>query len=154
MSTGPIDRLIDQSLRIGVIALIAGLGWLGYAVLSPLSLPRADMSTDAQTPVPSLTYDGPSPSEITRLVAGSTLIKPSRVQPAVLDTGAAAKLAESLRLQSVVELGDGLSAYVRVRDDGIARVRAGDTLNGLLVESIEGNRMVLSLEGVFVELGF
>lgn len=86
-------------------------------------------------------------------VAGSRLIRPAQVQAAVKDTGAAQRLLERLKLQSVVSMGGQPVAYLRVNKEGVQSVRAGGRVLDFIVESVKPGEVKLSLDGVVVTLG-
>jgi hypothetical protein len=87
-------------------------------------------------------------------VAGSRLIRPAQVQPAVKDSGAAQKLLARLKLQSVVDMSGEHVAYIRVKDEGVQAIRGGSYVLDFLVESVQPGRVRLSLDGVIVELAY
>jgi len=148
-----VDEMIDRALVLGGVMLGCGVAWLVYASYGPLSLPERVAGNEAVTRVPDVSSDTVQ-IDVAAAVAGRDLIRPSRGAPAVLDTGAARKLAEKLQLQSVLTIDDERFAYVRVEGDGVRRVRAGEVLGGLLVESIDDESVELSLEGVLIALRF
>jgi hypothetical protein len=86
-------------------------------------------------------------------IAGRRLIEPSQGLAAVKDTGAAARLLASLKLQGVVKTGDRLVAYVDVDKQGVSTVGAGDRLLDFVVKDVTPGRVTLTLDGVEVSLG-
>ena len=85
-------------------------------------------------------------------MAGVRFIRPTQVQAAVKDSGAAKQLAKKLKLQGVVEMGETLVAYIQVDKQGVKTVRKGDAVLDFIVEGIQSGKVTLSLQGVEVVL--
>ena len=156
----PERRFIEVMLRAALaVCVLAGL-LLVAAAAYPI---EAGVNTDLQTnddlrPLP------PTDSNIqplVRLMAGSRLIRPSQVQPAVKDNGAAQRMLEQLRLTGILELGGDRVAYIEVlkggQKGGAAETRAVRTNEKILeftVDAVEQDQVTLNLEGVIVPLRY
>ncbi len=100
----------------------------------------------------SLPEDASDPQVVLAVMAGRRLIKSPEVQAAVKDRGAAKKMLEELDLHGVVHVKGELTAYIRVQGGDVKSVRVGDTIQEFRVEKILPGRVVLTFEGVVVEL--
>lgn len=89
----------------------------------------------------------------TRL-AGATFIRPAQIKAAVRDSGAAQKLLKRLKLQGIVEAGEGRIAYIAIEGMGVQTVRSGEQVLDFTIQDIKANSIVLTLEGVQVELRY
>lgn len=154
-SSNPGDfRATRRFMVMGVAAGVMTLSLLVFASVAPIAGSNRSANRSAQPSVPE--FQGPvadTHSLLTK-VAGSRLIRPAQVQAAVKDTGAAQRLLERLKLQSVVNMNGEPVAYVRVNKNGVQSVRAGGRLLDFLVESVKPGEVKLSLDGVVVTLRY
>lgn len=147
--------LCDRIRRFSLLATLGALLVLVVAATWPLStsagannqpIDRADHRAVAHVEAVE------RPDDLPRTVAGRPLIRPGQVQAAVLDTGAAARLAQGLRLRGVVFAGGRHIAYIHVQDEGTVTVEEGHEVIDFTVQAIEADHVLLSLEGVEVQL--
>lgn len=145
-------RATRRFMATGIVSAAVGMGLAVAAAVTPIgaSADRGNVAADQR--VPQVDHTPVDASALIRQVAGSRLIRPSQVQAAVKDTGAAARLLERLKLQSVVNMGGESVAYVRVGQEGVRSVRAGGRVLDFVVESVGPGAVKLSLDGVVVTL--
>jgi len=139
-------------MGFGLAALLASACLLGAAGLLPLTTEEESMAVASRQAVPEMTLVTLAEEELLKAVAGRRLIRPAQVQAAVKDNGAAQRLLERLKLQSLVSLGGQSAAYVNVKGEGVQSVRAGGRLLDFQVESIDSSGLTLTLDGVQVKL--
>ena len=145
-------RLARRFVIVGVAAALLSGAFLACAVFVPLRPgERTLQAMDAGRLWP-LPEQIQSLEALLRKTAGRRLIRAAGVQAAVKDTGAAKRLAERLKLQGIVQIGDGLIAYVQLGNSGSKALRAGEKILDFTVERIEPGKVTLSLEGVEVVL--
>lgn len=151
---------IGQSRRGTAICRMAGIALLGAAGLALAAACFWPIDSDAQ-PARSGTWKSlhaldESPADVDRLIrkmAGRTLVKVAQVQAAVKDSGAAKELVKRLKLQGVVEMPDGLVAYIAVQGEGVATCRKGEKVLEFVVEDVQPGKVTLNLQGVVASLG-
>lgn len=147
---------------VGVVALAASAVLLVAAAVAPIGEAAGGNAAAARRRVPEVASPDADVRSLEVKLAGSKLIRPAQVQPAVKDAGAAQKLLERFKLQSVVQMGGEPVAYVRVAQGGgggagaaaVQTVRRGGRLLDFSVEEVEPGRVRLSLEGVLVDLTY
>jgi hypothetical protein len=150
----PHLRRARAALWIAVALMVIAL-----LLLARASLPRAEGGGDVPTtgvnrrlaPLPPATRPDLQPLLVS--VAGRTLIRPAQVQAAVKADGTAERLLKQLKLQGVVRIGETPVAYIQIEKEGVKAVREGDMVLEFVVDRIESNQVVLSLQGVVVTLG-
>ena len=140
-------------MLLGVVTAGLSLVALVAAAIYPVQIDVVGPSVAATEGHESHNYTKPNLSSLLEKMAGRGLIRPPQVVAAVKDTGAAARLAKSLKLQGVVELGGSLVAYIEVEKRRVQALRKGETVLGFVVRDIGPGRVTLSLEGVEVILG-
>lgn len=148
---------LDAGQRVLIAAVLLMMGSLILLVLA-VTLPIRTGVTDAvrnQTfEVPRIYAGSSELRNVASTIAGRRLVRPPRLDAAIVDTGAAAKALELLTLQSVVMEGASPFAYVRVRDRGVVRVTLGDHVLSFRVESISPGVIELSMDGAISRLSF
>jgi hypothetical protein len=135
---------------VGCAMAITGLVLCVWAAAAPL--PTEDPASSQPKQLAPLPGVGRDVSPLLARSGATRLVVPSQVQAAVKDTGAAQKLLARVKLQGVVNLGGELVAYVAVEKEGIKTVKKGNTLLSFNVDDVQPGRVVLSLEGVTLEL--
>jgi len=145
-------ELVHRMLVGSVLLLVASAVCVAIAAFAPLpAAPDVAAIGPPTAPVGVLSAK-PNLGPLLVKMAGKRLIRPSQVQAAVKDTGAAQRLLAKLNLQGVVDMRGNLIAYIGVKGQGVKTVRQGGSVLEFVVKSIEPNRVVLSLQGVEVEL--
>lgn len=139
-------------MAAGVIALGVSLVSVAIAAVIPIGGDCEPVNVAADEGLSRPAGPPPDLDGLLREMAGRRLIRPSQTLAAVRDSGAAAKLLGKLKLQGVVQIADGLVAYVQVDKQGTKTVRAGEKLLDFVVKDIEPSKVTLSLEGVEVSL--
>ena len=151
-SLASLKRISDRLVAAALVALGLASALLAFNALAAV---RVDVG-DSQ--VAAAERFQPMPTEMLPLegllakTAGRHLIKPTQVQAAVKDSGAAARLVKKLKLQGVVQLGADRLAYIQVEKQGTNAVRSGEKVLEFVVSKIEPGKVTLSLDGVDVEL--
>jgi len=146
-STGP-----RRFMGVGIVLLLAAVGLAIAACLVPVAIDEESMAASRHQLVPRMTGVSLDERQLTQAVAGRRLIRPAQVQAAVKDNGAAQRLLERLKLQSLVQMGGEPVAYVRVKGEGVQSVRAGGRILDFRVDKITAGGLTLSLDGVVVLL--
>jgi hypothetical protein len=142
-------------LRCGGLTLGLSIALLIAVATWPITLGPAGRASVLADEVPCLEVPPSDAEALVQRLAGSALIRPGRVQPAVKDSGVAQALLDRLKLQSVASLRGEPVAYVRVEAEGVRSVRVGQRLLDFRVESVEPGRVGLTLDdGVGVALGY
>ena len=145
---------ITYFMYTGLGVLLAGSFFVLAAMAWPVRSNNPAHQPGHRQSLPEIRAEAPDLQPLLAKVAGSRLIRPAQVQPAVKDTGAAQELLERLKLQSIVRAGAEPIAYVRVKDSGVQKVRRGGHLLDFLVEEIESGQVKLQLDGVVVDLTY
>ena len=147
-----LPRLASRLMVVAVAMLAAAAVVLLAAVLLPINTPTVPALSNRRdfVTVPDKRRD------LARLLdqtAGAELIKPAQIQAAVKDTGVAARLVRQLTLKGVVQIGGELVAYIEVKDQGVKSVKKGQKILEFAVKDMESGKVVLTLDGVEVQLG-
>ena len=150
---GPAEDRLAKPLLLGAagMVLVAATAVLAAALL-PVDVPTTDPA-EGEKGIEPVAGDERDLAGLLRQAAGSELIRPAQVRAAVKDTGAAGRLAKMLGLQGVVQIEGTFTAYIAVKDQGVKTVREGDKILDFVVKDLEPGRVVLSLDGVEVQLG-
>lgn len=156
---GDLDNPRETARRVamaGIVAAVVAIALLLVAIVAPIvNMNPGDEGKGVASR--ELLKDRSSQTvELRTLatkVASMELMRPARVQAAVKDDGTALRLAKSLKLQGVAQIGDEYVAYIQVEKEGLAAVRERQELLQFTVEKIEPGRVTLSLQGVRVLLG-
>ena len=145
-------RIADRLKLVGQVAVVLAACGLVFALLWPLeSADGGPQTTEGKRFVP-WTSSARDVDAMLVKMAGRPLIRPAQVKAAVKDTGVAARLAKQLRLHGVVEMPDGLVAYIEVATEGVKDVRKGDRILGFDIKDLQPGEVTLTLEGVEVQL--
>jgi|GEM_PF-1790756 len=148
-----VGKLLADRLLIGsLIVMFCAAGVLVFAGTAPVD-PEPPGMEAMRRGVPPVPFDTRNIGELHRMMAGRRLIRPTQVQAAVKDTGAAARLAKQLNLQGVIQMGGSLVAYIGVKGQNVKSVKKGGKILSFTVKDIQPGKVVLSLDGVEVELG-
>lgn len=141
--------------RMVMIACVVAAVWCVWATCVPIgdSGEAAEWERRMATRVQPLPKDTHDIQSLLGRVAGACPIRPAQAVAAVKDDGAAARLLKMLKLQGVVQMGDGLVAYIQVEKEGVKTIRQGETILDFVVENVEPGKVTLSLQGVVVVLG-
>ncbi len=145
-------RIADRFTKVAIVFAMLSLAVAVGAGILPVG-PDVEVRDTAKRVV--FTRANTSQQDVNGLLmrmAGRPLIRPSQVQAAVKDTGAAQRLLKKLKLHGVVQVGSDLVAYVQVDTREVKTVRKGEKLLGFVVKVIEPGRITLSLDGVEVVL--
>lgn len=145
-------RLIGRFRLVGVIVLAAGLACLAVAALTPVDAELREAGHSSARPFSPLPQPGADASDAMAKVAGSRLIRPAQMLAPVRDSGVAAELAKRLQLTGVIQSPQGLVAYVQPEKQPVLAVREGQKVQEFVVEKIEPNQVILTLDGVAVTL--
>lgn len=132
----------------GIAVLAASVAFLAAAVFYPIQADRAQGRTAAAKNLSWLDEPVADAKPLIEALAGRTLIKASGIQAAVKDSGASKELLKRLKLQGVVEMPEGLVAYIAVQGEGVATCRKGQKVLEFVVEDIAQGKVVLNLGGV------
>ena len=146
-------RIADRLMWTGIVVAIVASILVAVAAVLPIraSAGYADKPANRQE----FQLQMRSSQDVDALLsrtAGRPLVRPPQIQPAVKDTGAAARLVRKLKLQGIIQKGDILVAYIRVGKQGVKTVREGEKVLDFVVKEIKAGRVTLLLEGVQVEL--
>ena len=144
-------RLTGRFISAGVVVFGLGVIALVAAVVVPISGEAASLrerSRQLKSPL----SESQDVQPLLLKMAGVRLIKPSQVQAAVKDSGAAQRLAKKLKLQGVVQMPNGLVAYIKVDNEGVKSVREGGKVLDFVVDRIEPGKVTVSLQAVVVTL--
>ena len=153
-----VDSLSGSSLgprrflAFGVALFVATACLLLAACFIPITIAEESMAASSRQSVPQIVETTLDEQGLTQTVAGRRLIRPAQVQAAVKDNGAAQRLLERLKLQSLVKMGGEMVAYVNVKGEGVQSVRTGGQLLDFRVDGIAAGGLKLSLDGVDVLL--
>lgn len=145
---------VRRFIGVGVAALGLSVALVLAAALVPMQSRASGSSMAGREAVPTIPRSDPDLHQLLVKVAGSRLIRPAQVQPAVKDDGAAQELLARLTLQSIVQLGGEPVAYVRIENKGVQTLKEGGRILAFVVEEIKGGRIKLSLDGVMVNLTY
>ena len=155
------ERTIQKAgaLARKLLAASVGLFGLGLTGLLATTLAPIQDADSAQTGQgiaghPVVPSGGRNIESLMASIAERPLIRAPQVQAAVKDSGAAARLAKMLKFQGVVNMGGESVAYINVDKSGVKSVRKGQKILEFVVERIESGGVVLSLDGVEVNLGY
>ncbi len=151
---GGADRLARWLACVGVALVVLAAGALSWAIATPLDSGEEEMLA-ASAARPGLASPAPRDVDVLlRKIAGRRIIRAAQDVPTVMDPGLAGRLLKKLALEGVVSVGGKTRAYVRVEGGSGARcVTEGQKLLEFVVEKINPDEVVLSLDGVIVKLG-
>lgn len=152
MNTQNAHRLTMRFRTIAILGVVASLLMLLYSVIVFSSDPVQKNLNGGRSPLETWPNREINTNLLLKKMAGRRLIRPSQVQAAVKDTGLADRLAKKLKLQGIVQMKGSYVAYIGVEKQGVKSLKEGEKILDFLVESIKGNEVVLSLDGVQVTL--
>ena len=153
MYSGHTEERLARRLTLSAVAMVfVAFAAVVAAALLPIEVPTSAPETGDRG-IESAAGPERDLEELLHQAAGSDLIKPAQIQAAVKDTGAARQLAKALTLQGVVQVDETLTAYIEVKDEGVKTVREGDKILDFVVKELKPGKVVLSLDGVEVQLG-
>lgn len=146
------DRSLGERLYgISLVALVLACALMAWAILTPIAN-VAEAGTAVSRRVAPLPTERIAIEPLLAKAATTELVRPGQVKAAVKDDGTAARMLKALKLQGVVQLNQSPVAYVQIEKQGVATVKKGDTILEFVVEGVEPGRVILSLNGVIVEL--
>jgi len=148
-------KLSSRAMAVGLILLALSLATVAAAVFWPLSLEATAGSNARLQRIPSIPESHKSWTDLQTTIMNQDheLIKPLQSIAAVKDDGAAARMAQRLKLQGIVYMGGQYVAYVAVdKDPSAASLKAGMTVLEFTVVSVEASTITLSREGVQIVL--
>jgi len=150
MASAPLS-VARKFRRLSLALLLTAAVLVPVALFAPVST-KGDVEEGAvERPLGAL-GEPRNVEPLLRKLAGRRLIRPAQVQAAVRDGGAAATLLKRLALRGVVEREGDYVAYVEVEKEGTKVLRKNDSILGFQVEEVAPGKVILSLEGVLVEL--
>ena len=146
------SRIANRLKVVGLVSVVLAVCGLASALLWQIESADGDSQAARRkrfVPSPA------TPRDVDALLvkmAGRVLIRPAQVKAAVKDTGAAARLVKQLKLRGVVEMPDGLVAYIELASEGVRDVRKGDRVLVFEVKDLQPGAVTLTLDGVEVQL--
>lgn len=135
---------------------LLSLGLLVAALFMPLKVDLNPMGQERNLGKITLsTLDQDQLSSLHDKAIGRLIIKAAQSQAAVKDNGLAAELAKSLRLQGIVNMPNGLTAYIRdTKTNRTLTVHEGEKVDDFVVRKVNKQGVVLDLDGVEVGLSY
>lgn len=140
----------------GLVFLAICTGLLLACLFVPLGVDPDPAGQDRSIGDISLsTLDRDRVSLLEQKVTERLIIKAAQAQAAVKDSGLAAELAKSLKLQGIANMPAGLTAYIRnTKEKRTLTVREGDMAAEFIVRRVEQDSVTLDLDGVEVRLSY
>jgi hypothetical protein len=148
----PAKNTIQRFLWFSIIFAATAMVLVILSVLMSIPIEVEAEGSEIVRQFTMLQTEKPSIQSLQTKIVNRNLIKPSQAKAAVKNSGAAEQLLKKLKLQGVVQLGSQKVAYIQVEKQGTQKVQAGGKLLGFDVKEVDTGKVVLSLEGVEVEL--
>ena len=147
-----VDVAAARFAFCGGVLLTIAVGVLAYALVGPIGSTPGVSSSASRSPLPPIPQKTRSIESLLIQCGTKELIRATRVQAAVKDTGVAKELAKRLKLEGVIELDGQYVAYIKRDKSPSISLREQDTILDFTVRAVKPGRVVLSIDGIDVVL--